>query len=354
MVAVLDDRFYPHIVDQIWSFLNYPDYLVGRRVSKSWKRRADNRLRMEEDLARHISISITRVGSSGTASGGRATLGYSESSAKGKGKAKEMAEDDGYDMVEVRGRDLSNPGRSIILSYEPLSFWDFDGQSELERQWSLLLAKTELVDLVGIPTFNDGKKHGRLPSMVGSFATLRWHHDGQGPGPVMTDHSTQIVFATLDAERGLTIPRLRIPTAGLAELVLNVDCFTDPTKNAECRDSLNAALVLPAFIKEWSMITVIMNNKISAAEKTRDEQPGYTGVGLIINFIQRARELNLTARIVGLERFLDDPDLWDTLLFRVREQLHVPDESNDLVVFWTHEDYKMQYGREQYLMHTVR
>lgn len=348
-MRALDDRFYPHIVDQIWSYMSYPDYLIGRSVSRSWKKRADNRLRMEENLARHISISVTRVGGSN----GKAVNGDPDYVGKGKGKAKEVV-DDGVDMIEVRSRDVFTPRRSVILCYEPLSFWDFAGKPELERQWSLLLAKTELVDLMGIMSFRDGKDYGRLPSMIGSFATLRWQHGGRGMGPLMTDHSTQVVFAAIDAARGLTVPRLRISTAGLAEIVINVDCFTNPLKDTACLDSLNTVLALPDFIKEWSMITMILNNKVPEKEKAKDTRPGYTSVGLMINFIETARELELTVRVVGVERFLDDPDLWDTLLFRVREQMEDPEERNDLVVFWTHEDYKMQYGIEQYLTHTVR
>lgn len=365
MVA-LDDRFYPHIVDQIWSYMNYPDYLIGRSVSRSWKKRADTRLRMEENLARHISISIIRVGGGRdggsssapdqAAAGAVTANGYPEYSGKGKGKAKEVVAEDGgwVDMVEVRSRDVFAPRRSVVLCYEPLSFWDFAGRPELERQWSLLLAKTELVDLMGIMSFVDGKDYGRLPSMIGPFATLRWHHGGQGVGPLLSDHSTQVVFAAVDAARGLTVPRLRIATAGLAEVVINVDCFTNPLKDTVCLDSLNTVLALPDFIKEWSMITMILNNRIPDRDKARDTRPGYTSVGLMINFIETARELELTVRVVGVERFLNDPDLWDTLLFRVREQMEDPEERNDLVVFWTHEDYKMQYGIEQYLTHTVR
>ncbi|EJT49714.1 hypothetical protein A1Q1_01136 [Trichosporon asahii var. asahii CBS 2479] len=357
MVA-LDDRFYPHIVDQIWSYMNYPDYLIGRRVSRSWKRRADHRLRTEENLARHISISVSRVGGS---NGKAVTNGLPEYVGKGKGKAKEVeveivADDsgDGVDMIEVRSRDVFAPHRSVILCYEPLSFWSFAGNPELERHWSLLFAKTELVDLMDVMSFRDGKDYGRLPSMIGPFATLRWHHGGRGVGPLLTDHSTQVVFGAVDAARGLTVPRLRISTAGLAEVVINVDCFTNPLKDTACLDSLNSVLALPDFIKEWSMITMILNNKIPDWDKAKDSRPGYTSVGLMINFIETARELELTVRVVGVERFLDDPDLWDTLLFRVREQMEDPEERNDLVVFWTHEDYKMQYGIEQYLTHTVR
>lgn len=357
-MITLDDRFYPHIVDQIWSYMNYPDYLIGRSVSRSWKKRADNRLRMEETLARHISISIARIGggsitaSSSQDKGKAVASGYPGGSGKGKGKARAVIEDDW--MVEVRSRDVFAPWRSVILCYEPLSFWDFTGKPELERQWSLLLAKTELVDLLGIMSFIDGKDYGRLPSMIGPFATMRWYHGGHGEWPLLSEHSTQVVFAVLDAARSLMVPRLRISTAGLAEIVINVDCFTNPLKNTECLDSLNTVLALPDFIKEWSMITMILNNKIPDRDKAKDTRPGYTSVGLMINFIEMARELELTVRVVGVERFLDDPDLWDTLLFRVREQMEDPEERNDLVVFWTHEDYKMQYGIEQYLTHTVR
>lgn len=359
MVA-LDDRFYPHIVDQIWSYMAYPDYLIGRSVSRSWRRRAEHRLQTEERLARHISISVTRVG--GSNDGKAANNGKPEYVGKGKGKVTEVEivpdnagdDGDGIDMIEVRSRDVFSPHQSVILCYEPISFWNFVDNAELERRWSLLLAKTELIDLMGIMTFRDGKDYGRLPSMIGPFATLRWHHNGNSVGPLLTDHSTQVVFGAVDAARNLTVPRLRISTAGLAEVVINVDCFTNPLKDTACLDSLNTALALPDFIKEWSMTTMILNNKIPDRDKAKDSRPGYTSVGLMINFIETARELELTVRVVGVERFLDDPDLWDTLLFRVREQMDDPEERNDLVVFWTHEDYKMQYGIEQYLTHTVR
>lgn len=308
MATIPYDSF-PHIVDCIWRELDFLDLQVARLVCKDWARRVDS-------LLWHISV-----------------------------------EHQLDERLQVRTVDASKSVHFYTVPASP------SGPADV---WIRLVAKVQVLDLVGAENLNEQQDQDWLRKFIQRVPLVRWY--GTPPRPIdALNMDTLLFFHDLN---GPTAPAvtLRYTQFQPQTVICTLRCTVDPLR-LSLSDHDNAVSFYG-----WDgctdEVTLILQD---ARPEPRQPPPSGDGaeIDVVMAYLNIVRVESAYINIVGLEAFLPDSE-WHAFRERVAQQFRIDgedsgepwsDDDEEFSTYWkflTHVEYKEQVGDVRYKLYTVR
>lgn len=316
MVA-FDHRYYPHIIDEILSYLDFGGCFVARNVCKAWRQRTVHLLYAKGH--RHLALICKKDG-----------------------------------RVVLKARDIDYPPPSLLVHVHPRFPDPWDEPGTPEGWWEPPTNDAAVVDVIG---GRHALKEGYwLPKFARNARMLRWY----GPPPCpMEDLNLKHTLFFVQLKPGKKAPRIWVDTMRHPTVVtVSVECYADPTAATDTAHfDINSRLTQRIF--------VILNKPASdgSADKgdsvsPKAEAPG-SSTEYIYGFLNRAGSAQLVTYIVGLELWLRDERehtaFADSIEQQARKSRTLTEEQfRQRCKFLTHAEYEAEIGPETYKLQTKR
>ncbi|EJT49710.1 hypothetical protein A1Q2_08461 [Trichosporon asahii var. asahii CBS 8904] len=345
-MTVIDHRFYPHIIDQIWTHLSVGEVERLRQVCKCWSIRAD------------LSIS------------NRLTIARKECSTP---------------PYEIRARLLDNPSITSIITEEVQNgcvclFLEGDN-SDSEGRTRLTLGQricrfcnrlddSLIIDVVGFAPSMLDMQSAPLEALCHD-ARVRWLTDFSHLPECHLDLYAAADYVFFLQYNGYACSRITFDfnagnnysTFDFVDLVFNFDCHANPTTSTSSNVLLDPTG--PAY-SDRDCLTFVFHHKMSQLSKS-PSNPAF-----LVGLLQCYRMPEVHVCFVGLDSFIETTEAlrsFERAVFRGfveyrvkffsgemgREACEEMCETDwDLVTFLTMEEYKTKVGPEQFLINTVK
>lgn len=334
--GTIDHRFFPHIIDLIWSYMPYPSLVMATMVCKAWCEDAKKRLL---ELG-HVSV---------------------------------MEGDNTDYAITIRSRNTAWPDHSSLLATAK--------EKDLPNYYNVM----KVIDLVPNPKRHplDPVRDSNLLLDLSGLYQSRVHIP---PGVEMSHFyhmSAVTTICFLDYTRAYCLSRAD-RFCGAPYLTLSIDCYSDPTAPMSSMHWEPWYLGFCTAAEYLEKFTVILNDrrgeepppKVRTAPRTMQhhlagiegwfldrELPELGGAYEVLRIALRASEVD-EIRVVGAELFVNNEDL-DLYLGQLQDELTLeaetltdsPQHGNDLgdcIKFYTHVQYRELVGEGQYILDTVR
>lgn len=319
MTVAFDHRYYPHLIDEILSYLDFGGCYVARNVCKAWRQRTT--------LLLH---------------------------AKGHDHLALVCKKDG--RIVLKARDLNYPPPSLLVHVHPRFPDPWDEPGSPEGWWEPPFNNAVVVDVIG--GRHAMKESYWLPRYARNARLLRWY--GPPPCPMQDlNLNHTLFFVTLKPSK--KAPRIWIDTMRHPTVVtVSVDCQADPTTVSDTAHfDINSRLTRRIFVilnRSGLHDKVDPNGSIPMSG---DLGVSSLSIDYIYGFLNRAGSAELTTYIVGLEQWLPDTDartVFTTTIERqaLKSRSKTASEFRRRCLFLTHAEYKAEVGADLYELQTKR
>lgn len=318
MVA-FDHRFYPHIIDEILSCLDFGGCFVARNVCKEWRRRTTLLL-----------------------------------NAKGHGHLALVCKKDG--RVVLKARDINYPPPSLLVHVHPRFPDPWDEPGTPEGWWKPPAYDASVVDVIG---GRHALKEGYwLPRFARAARMLRWY--GAPPCP-MEDLNLNHTLFFVNLQPHKKAPRICVDTMRHPIAVtVSVDCYTDPTAVTDTAHfDINSRLTRRIFVVLNKMNSTQALSSAEAETSTSEDAIPGSSIDYIYGFMNRAGSAQLVTFIVGLEQWIPADDaraeFTTSLEDKARKSRTISAKQfKERCRFLTHAEYSAEVGDEVYKLQTKR
>lgn len=342
---VIDHRFFPHIIDLIWSFMPYPSLVVATMVCKSWRK---DSIKL---LFEHVAVMECNR--------------------------------HGCDII-IRSRNTSWPERTALL---------IKAAREDVHEFEDIFNLTKVIDLLPNPNMplDRGAKVCYLFDMLdGGGVNVRLHIP-----PAIDMHrahhvAAPVVVCFLDYSAAFYLTRAS-PVCSEADLTLSLNCYSDPTAPLVPAPSNQIPWYLDLCtgterLEHFTIILINMTGQdpprpiitpLASHTPTPAEIPSAfldrepPTLGIVYEVLRLAMVVYRVKAIaiVGAEAYLSERDgrlyraeLRQTMnseagAFRDADFEDSDDEDvkmGDKIKFFTHEEYRKLVGEDRYRLETVR
>lgn len=318
MVA-FDHRYYPHIIDEILSYLDFGGCFVARNVCKAWRQRTT--LLLHAKGHRHLALVCKKDG-----------------------------------RVVLKARDIDYPPPSLLVHVHPHFPDPWDEPGTPEGWWKPPANDAAVVDVIG---GRHALKEGYwLPRFARTARMLRWY--GTPPCP-MEDLNLNHTLFFVNLKPNMKAPRIWVDTMRHPTVVtVSVDCYADPTTATDTAHfDINSRLTRRIFVllnKVAPSDETIPNG--SSSESPSPKTPG-SSTDYIYGFLNRAGSAQLVTYIVGIEQWLPEEPARSAYTESIEQQARksrvmTSEQFKQRCKFLTHAEYEAEIGSETYKLQTKR
>lgn len=328
-MIVIDHRYYPHIIDLIWSEMEFDELWAVRSVSKAWLIRADL------ELSTHVVI--------------------------------ERMDATAFNAKVIC---LAHPGHTINITQAAMGCLMPDAKYPHPDDICALCERIDwtyaVVDVVGYSPNSLQEEVSCLwfthPGQFRWRCDLFRDFDASEPERLPDSNESYVFYFDLDATAQ---PKVTLDTRdGDRTLVFNVDCYADPTATTTQR-------LIKLHIWRASscsgMLRFIFQDKQTAGQP---DLPRNTS--LILGFLDYYPSIVMSVQLIGLERFITDPEKLKAFKRAIatdfvnrraerdgnaRSRDHYKKQCRSemrRVEYLTMEEYEKKVGRHQFFIDTVK
>ncbi|EKC97246.1 hypothetical protein A1Q2_08464 [Trichosporon asahii var. asahii CBS 8904] len=318
MVA-FDHRYYPHIIDEILSYLDFGGCFVARNVCKSWRQRTAQLLHAKGH--RHLALVCKKDG-----------------------------------RVVLKARDINYPPPSLLVHVHPRFPDPWDEPGTPEGWWEPPANDAAVVDVIG---GRYALKEGYwLPRFARNARILRWY----GPPPCpMEDLNLKHTLFFVQLKPGKKAPRILVDTMRHPTVVtVSVECHADPTAASDSAHfDINSRLTQRIFVILNKPPLAIDAGATSTDSNLLKAPASGSNIDYIYGFINRAGSAQLVTYIVGLELWLPEESALQEFIGSIEQQARksraiTAEQFSQRCRFLTHAEYEAEVGKETYKLQTRR